>query len=166
MEDIYNGVRENMHLAILEAGASITCDKLPKVMGDAPQISRLVQNLFSNAIKFRGKKKPIIHFSAKYKQGKWVFGVQDNGIGIDLKYFDRIFMVFQRLNGHNYPGTGIGLSVAKSIIERHGGEIYLESEVNKGTTFYFTLPAVDDGDLERINTSKKSGRQKTKGEVL
>ncbi len=154
MEDIYNGVRDNMQLVIAETGASITCDKLPIVLGDAPQISRLIQNLLSNALKFCGDKKPIIHISAKYGRGMWVFGVQDNGIGIDPKHFDRIFVIFQRLNGFNYPGTGIGLSVAKRIVERHGGEIYLESEVGKGTTFYFTLPAVDKDryhTIERMN---------------
>jgi hypothetical protein len=124
-----------------ESGAVITHDPLPVVRGDATQLGQLLQNLISNAIKFRGQRPPEIHVGVERRGDEWVFAVRDNGIGIEEQYFERIFLVFQRLHTQaEYPGTGIGLAVCKRIVERHGGRIWVESEPGQGATFYFTLP--------------------------
>jgi PAS domain S-box-containing protein len=131
--------------SIQESHAQITIDPLPTISIDPGQVAQIFQNLISNAIKFqREGEVPRIHISAKESQGKYndiVFSIEDNGIGIQSEYSDRIFMIFQRLHGRDkYPGTGIGLSICKRIIERHGGHIWFSSIPNVGTTFYFTLP--------------------------
>lgn len=142
-------VMSNLQLAIEEAGAIVTHDEMPTVMADATQLSQLLQNLISNALKFRGAEAPRIHLGVKKEKGNWKFSVHDNGIGIEKQFFDRIFVIFQRLHTRGeYPGTGIGLAVCRKIVERHGGRIWLESEPGKGTTFYFTIPA----SLEKPNT--------------
>jgi signal transduction histidine kinase len=131
----------NLSAATEESGAVITNDNLPTVMADKTQMVQLIQNLVANAIKFRNKDHPCIHVSSEQKNGTWVFSVSDNGIGIDSEYYDRIFAIFQRLHGKTeYPGTGIGLSVCKRIVERHGGRIWVDSESGKGSRFYFTVP--------------------------
>jgi signal transduction histidine kinase len=131
----------NLKVAIEENEAVITHDPLPIIMGDPLQLGQLFQNLIGNAIKFRGRERPRVHISASRNGGGWTFSVRDNGIGIAPEYVERIFVIFQRLhNREKYPGTGIGLAVCKKIVERHGGRIWAESEVGKGTTFYFTLP--------------------------
>ena len=131
----------NLQIAIDTSGAEITRDPLPKVYGDAGQITQVFQNLIGNALKFRGTMPPKIHVSAKQLDDTWQISVQDNGIGIDPKYADKIFVIFQRLHTREeYPGTGIGLALCKRIVERHGGEIGFQSEVAKGTKFYFTFP--------------------------
>jgi light-regulated signal transduction histidine kinase (bacteriophytochrome) len=122
----------------------VTHDPLPKVMADPLQLSQVLQNLISNAIKFHGGEKPHIHISAEQKEKEWVFSVNDNGIGIPAEYSERIFEIFQRLhNKKEYPGTGIGLATCKKIVERHGGRIWVKSEPGKGSTFYFTIPNKD-----------------------
>ena len=131
----------NLQIAIKESGAIITHDDLPTVMADSQQLIRLFQNLISNATKFRGKEAPKIHISAEQKEDEWIFSVKDNGIGVDPRFSDQIFVMFQRLHAKKeYPGTGIGLATCKKIIERHGGRIWVESEQGKGSTFYFTIP--------------------------
>jgi PAS domain S-box-containing protein len=140
MGTVLEDVSANLEVAIAESGAVITHDKLPQVMADASQMRQLLQNLLSNAIKFRGDAPLQIRMSARREQNAWLFSVEDNGPGIEPQYFERIFIIFQRLvTRDEYPGTGIGLAVCKKIVERHGGRIWLESKVGEGTTFYFTI---------------------------
>jgi light-regulated signal transduction histidine kinase (bacteriophytochrome) len=140
LEVVLNTVRANLAIAIQENGAEITHDQLPPVVADETQITQVFQNLISNAIKFHGKEPPRIHIGAQKQDNQWIFAVADNGIGIDPKYFERIFVIFQRLHGPEYPGTGAGLSITKRIIERHGGRIWVKSTPGSGSTFYFSLP--------------------------
>lgn len=132
----------NLKIATEESNAVVTHDDLPTVMGDETQLIRLLQNLIGNAVKFRKKEtRPEIHISAERTRDEWTFSVRDNGIGIDSRHFERIFMIFQRLHTREeYAGTGIGLAVCKKIVERHGGHIWVESGSGKGSTFYFTVP--------------------------
>ena len=127
---------------IRENQATITHDSLPTVWGDRTQIGQLFQNLIGNAIKFRmPAEPPRIHIGCRRAEGAWEFTVQDNGIGISPEYFDRIFVIFQRLHAKSeYPGTGIGLAICKKIVERHGGRIWVESRPGEGATFLFTIP--------------------------
>ncbi|MES2621980.1 MAG: ATP-binding protein [Bacteroidota bacterium] len=131
------------HLAsqIRTNGVDVTVDKLPIVNGDPSQIVRLFQNLLDNAIKFTDpERKPEILISVTDQKTDYLFSIKDNGIGIEKKYFDRIFVIFQRLHSRSeYEGTGVGLAVCKKIVERHGGTIWIDSEVGKGSTFYFTI---------------------------
>jgi light-regulated signal transduction histidine kinase (bacteriophytochrome) len=132
----------NLQAAIEESDAAVTHDTLPVVKGDATQLVQIFQNLIGNAIKFHGEKPPRIHISAEDKENEWVFSVQDNGIGIDPQYRERIFVIFQRLHSREeYPGNGIGLAICKKILENHAGRIWLSSQPGKGSTFYFSLPA-------------------------
>ncbi|MDK2952316.1 MAG: hypothetical protein PWQ77_1981 [Kosmotogales bacterium] len=139
-EEILKNTLNNLEVAIEESGAKITHDYLPIIKGDKTQLGQLFQNLIGNSIKFKGENSPEIHIKAEDEGDFWRFFFKDNGIGIDSKYYDRIFQIFQRLhNRDKYPGTGIGLAICKKIIERHGGNISVESESGKGTTFIFTL---------------------------
>lgn len=139
-EEIFRQTLINLGMSVEESGAVVTRDPLPTIPGDASQLGQLFQNLIGNAIKFRGDHPPRIHLSAKEKQNEWLFSVQDNGIGIEPEYKDRIFIIFQRLHRKDeYPGTGIGLAVCRKIVERHGGTIWVESALGKGSTFYFTV---------------------------
>jgi light-regulated signal transduction histidine kinase (bacteriophytochrome) len=133
-------VLSNLQASIRDANAVITHDKLPNIIADSGQLAQLFQNLIGNAIKFHGKEPPHIHVSVKSQETEYLFSVKDNGIGIDPQYFDRLFKIFQRLHTkQEYPGSGIGLVICKKIVERHGGRIWLESQVGKGSTVYFTL---------------------------
>jgi light-regulated signal transduction histidine kinase (bacteriophytochrome) len=141
-EAVLNQSLSNLKVAMEENGAVVTHDPLPTIMADNPQLVQLFQNLIGNAIKFRGNELPIVHVSASRNGSAWIFSFCDNGIGIAPEYAERIFIIFQRLHGREeYPGTGIGLAICQRIVERHGGRIWIESEVGKGATFYFTLPA-------------------------
>jgi signal transduction histidine kinase len=138
----------NLQAAILESGAEVVCGDLPPVLADAVQIVQVFQNLVGNAIKFRTPGvPPRVHIEARRSPDhprQWLFRVADNGIGIDPKYFERVFVIFQRLHAREkYAGTGIGLALCQRIVERHKGRIWIESEPGKGTTFLFTLPEVD-----------------------
>jgi PAS domain S-box-containing protein len=132
---------ENLEAAVAETGAAVSHDPLPVVNADDAQLTQLLQNLVSNAIKFRSPEPPRIHVSVSRDEGQWVFSVKDNGIGMEPEYFERIFVIFQRLHTRTeYPGTGIGLAICKKIVERHGGRIFVESKLGQGSTFFFTLP--------------------------
>jgi signal transduction histidine kinase len=135
--------RRNLQVAIEEGQAQIECDPLPRVMGDPTQLLQLFQNLLGNAIKFRRKGEPArVQVRVQRSGDHWHFAVIDDGIGIAPEYFERIFVLFQRLHGRgDYPGTGIGLALCKKIVERHGGNIGVESSPGRGTTFHFALPA-------------------------
>jgi PAS domain S-box-containing protein len=135
----------SLKLTVEETGASVTYDRLPPVLADPGQLEHVFLNLISNALKFRGAAAPAIHIGASREGSEWRLTVRDNGIGIDPQYFDRIFVIFQRLNARtDYPGTGIGLAIVKKIVERHGGRIWVDSVPGSGTTFSFTLPAVSE----------------------
>ena len=140
-EEILDNVLSSLEVVIKESGATVSHNPLPEINADSTQIAQVFQNLISNAIKFRSEKPPEIRISARQEADHWLFSVKDNGIGIDPKYSERIFEVFKRLHKREeYPGTGIGLSICKKIVERHGGSIWVDSKPGKGSTFYFTLP--------------------------
>jgi signal transduction histidine kinase len=140
-ENVLNEAILNLKVVIGENNAIISHEPLPTIMGDYSQLVQLFQNLLSNAIKFCGDDQPNINISAEIEGDNWVFQVKDNGIGIEPQYHKRIFEVFERLHERSeYSGTGIGLAISKNIVERHGGRIWVESELNKGSTFYFTIP--------------------------
>lgn len=136
-------VERRLEAAIRDAGATVEVDELPVVMADSVQIGQVFQNLIANAIKFRAEDRPPdVHIAAERRRSDWVVSVQDNGIGIDGEYRDLVFDMFQRLHGiGTYPGSGIGLTLARKIVQRHGGRIWFESRPGSGTTFFFTLPA-------------------------
>jgi len=140
LNKLIQGVKFSLHKVIMERNVTIIHPELPVVKGDHSQLTSLFQNLIDNAIKFKGKKDPVIEIGVKENKDSYSFFVKDNGIGIEPKFFNKIFVVFQRLNYRTeYPGTGIGLSVCKKIVDRHGGRISVESEPGKGTTFFFDL---------------------------
>jgi light-regulated signal transduction histidine kinase (bacteriophytochrome) len=139
-DQVLRDVSANLEVAIAESDAVITSDPLPKLTADPPQMRQLFQNLISNALKFHGEEPVRIHLSARKQDNAWLFSVKDSGIGIEPQYFERIFVIFQRLHTRDeYAGTGIGLALCKRIVERHSGRIWLESSPDKGTTFFFTI---------------------------
>jgi PAS domain S-box-containing protein len=142
-EVVLQNVLRNLQVAIAEHKAVITHDVLPQVNADITQLTQLFQNLIGNAIKFHGEDPPNIHMGIEQRNDKWLFSVCDNGIGIESQYVDRIFVIFQRLhNRTDYPGTGMGLAICKKIVERHSGNLWVESTPKQGSTFYFTLPVL------------------------
>ena len=142
LDGLLDDVLQGLEVTLLEADAVVTRDPLPELWCDPTQIARVFQNLIVNATKFRGTESPKIHVGARREGEEWVFSVKDNGIGIDPTYFDRIFVIFQRLQSRvEYEGTGMGLAIGKRIVERHGGRIWVESRPGAGSTFFFTLPA-------------------------
>ncbi|MGW2215015.1 sensor histidine kinase [Nonomuraea sp. NPDC001684] len=134
---------ENLSATIEDTGATVTRDDLPVVEGNRMQLTQLFQNLVENAIKFRSEDPPRVRLTAERKGDMWEFSCSDNGIGVDPKYADRIFLIFQRLHPRDvYPGTGIGLALCRKIVEYHGGQLWLDAEpADQGTTFRWTLPA-------------------------
>ncbi len=167
IEKILRIVFENLHSLIEKNNAIITYDSMPTIMVDDSQIIQLFQNLIDNAIKFRRDEIPKIHISCKRKNGDFLFSVKDNGIGIDKNQFKKLFIIFQRLHSREkYPGTGIGLAICKKIVERHGGIIWVESDVGVGSTFFFTIPIgyVNNNETTTNTTgmSTKTARKKTR----
>lgn len=154
----------NLKAKIQRSSAIITHDPLPTIMADSTQLMQLFQNLIANALKFRSEKTPKIHIGAERLEDEWLFSVKDNGIGIDPQFFERIFVIFQRLHTRDeYPGTGMGLAICKKIVECHRGRIWVESELDEGATFYLTIP-VGGRNLERrrarkVQTDIFGGRQ-------
>lgn len=137
-------VLASLEVLLAEAGARVTHDPLPTVMGNPIRLTQLFLNLVSNGIKFRGQEPPRVHVGARRAGREWALSIEDNGIGIEAKYLDAIFIMFRRLHARDeYPGSGIGLALVKKIVEQHGGRIWVESEPGKGSTFRFTLPAVE-----------------------
>jgi light-regulated signal transduction histidine kinase (bacteriophytochrome) len=141
MEAVFYHVSASLRVAIKEAGAKVTHDPLPTVVGDELQIRQLLQNLIGNAIKYRGAEPPRIHVGAEESEGQWTFSVRDNGVGIDPQQQERIFVIFVRLeHTAESPGAGIGLALCKLVVENHGGRIWVEPAPGGGSTFRFTLP--------------------------
>lgn len=141
LNEVVARAENNLNIAIKENNATIKCEALPTIFGDGTQLVQVFQNLIGNAIKFHGENPPEITISALRQNGNCEVMVKDNGIGIDLQYKDKIFLIFQRLhNREAYPGTGIGLAICKRIVERHGGTIWVDSRVGEGATFHFSVP--------------------------
>jgi light-regulated signal transduction histidine kinase (bacteriophytochrome) len=141
LEKILQQVLFNLEVQIQEANINITHDPLPTITAEKTQMLQLLQNLISNAIKFRQKESPKVHISAKQDPSYWVIQVADNGIGIEPALTKKIFAIFQRLHTREeYPGTGIGLAVCKKIVQKHKGEIWVDSEPGVGSTFSFSIP--------------------------
>jgi chemotaxis family two-component system sensor kinase Cph1 len=138
---VFEDACANLQLAIRQDQASVTRGDLPRVRGDSFQLLQLFQNLIGNAIKYRSSEAPMVRVSASRQGDSWVFSVQDNGIGIAEQYHPRIFQLFQRLHSEKqYSGTGIGLAICQRIVDRHSGRLWVESEPNRGSTFYFSIP--------------------------
>lgn len=157
-ERLINDVCRSMRAAIRESGADIQVGALPAVRGDPAQLSQLFQNLIGNAIKFaKPGTTPVVRIDGEPRPDSICISVRDNGIGIDSKYFERIFVLFRRLDGSKYPGTGIGLAICKKIVERHGGRLWVDSEPGRGSTFRLTLPPPE--------SAKNAGKEQVSSEV-
>ncbi|XPM61162.2 MAG: sensor histidine kinase [Leptolyngbya sp. IPPAS B-1204] len=154
METALNQARNTLRGRIAETGAVITSDPMPTIVADGTQLMQLFQNLIGNAIKFRKPEEPPrIHIGVQRQEDAWLFSVQDNGIGIDPQFAQRIFVIFQRLHTRDeYPGSGMGLAICKKIVECHRGRIWVESQLGEGATFYFTIPV---GGRERNAGGRK-----------
>ncbi len=140
MDEILRTTLANLSGSITDSKAVITYDPLPAVTGDEVHLGQLMQNLIGNALKYRREEPLRIHVSARQQGDEWVFSIADNGQGIPAPYQAQVFNLFARLHGSNYPGSGIGLATCRRIVERYGGRIWVESEADRGSTFFFTLP--------------------------
>ena len=152
--------------AITESGACITHDPLPTLAVDRGQMVRLFQNLIGNAVKYRKQDQaPRVHISAELSATDWIISVRDNGIGFEPEYASAIFAPFKRLHtAEEYPGTGVGLAICRRIVQAQGGRIWAESELGKGTTFFFTLPVESKQPLKHtppINSPRATGPEQT-----
>ena len=144
---VFEAACANLHGAIGKNQAVVTRSDLPAVTGDSFQLMQLFQNLIGNALKYRRAEQPIVLASATLAGDNWVFSVQDNGIGIAEQFYPRIFQIFQRLHTQKeYSGTGIGLAISQKIVDRRGGRLWVESSLDRGSTFYFSLPRFPEGN--------------------
>ena len=151
LNDILKDVLFNLSESIKESGAIITHDDLPTLKVDKTQFIQLFQNFINNAIKFRRKITPEIHIGVKKINIGWLSSIKDNGIGIESQYFDRLYNIFYRLHTkEEYPGTGIRLPICKKIVQRYGGQVWVESELGKGSTFYFTISEQTADNIKKI----------------
>ena len=140
LNEVFSDAIEMLRPSITDTQAHVTRDDLPVVDGDRSQLTQLLQNLIGNAIKYHGESPPVVHLSCSRQGPDWTIAVRDNGIGIASEHHERIFEIFRRLHTQSaYPGTGIGLAVCRRIVVRHGGKIWLESEEENGSTFFFTI---------------------------
>ncbi len=135
----------SLQAAIRESGATIEHGNLPSLVVDSVQFAQVFQNLISNAIRYKSAEPPLIRIFARRDRGNWIFSVTDNGCGFDQEFAERIFGLFQRLHGREVEGTGMGLSISRKIVERHGGRIWAESKEGEGATFFFSLPVTLEG---------------------
>ncbi len=140
LECVFLEAKNELAAELKDAGAILTHDPLPTLQANSASLTAVFRCLLSNACKFRGEAPPAIHLGALQDAGEWTFSVRDNGIGFDPAYSNRIFRPFERLNGKQYPGSGLGLTLALRAIEQHGGRIWAESNPGQGTTIRFTLP--------------------------
>ena len=140
MREVLDHASSLLDTAVREAGATITADQLPEVVGDRSQLVQLLTNLVGNAVKYHGRDAPRVHVAARARSDDWIFEVRDNGIGIASKHQQQVFEIFKRLHDQKeYPGTGIGLAICRRVVDRHGGKIWVESEVGHGSIFFFTI---------------------------
>jgi light-regulated signal transduction histidine kinase (bacteriophytochrome) len=162
-DDLVNECLANLDADIKACGAEISWGILPVVRGDHGRLLQLFQNLISNAIKYRdrrGRVTPKVHLRAEQQPQEWVFSVHDNGIGIAAEHLEEIFSCFKRLHSQSeYPGSGVGLATCKKIVESHGGQLWVDSEPGKGSTFYFTLPTADHDDLMNSMPSHEAAKE-------
>lgn len=148
-ETIVGQAEISLQAAIRESQARVEYGPLPALVVDAVQFSQVLQNLISNAIKYRRDETPLIRIDAHQDASNWVFSVRDNGRGFDPQFAERIFGLFQRLQNREVEGTGMGLSIARKIVERHGGRIWAKSDEGVGSTFFFSLPVTLEGARDR-----------------
>ena len=155
LDNALNRSLGNLRSRIIETSAIVTFDPMPTIVADNTQIMQLFQNLIANAIKFRKQDEaPQIHISVSREEDDWLFSISDNGIGIDPQFFDRIFVIFQRLHTRDeYPGSGMGLTICKKIVECHRGKMWVTSEPGRGATFSFTIP-ISGGERDRVSGRK------------
>jgi PAS domain S-box-containing protein len=151
-ETVMRHVLADLRAKVEQLGAEVSYDRLPRVKADPSQLGLLFRNLIDNALKYHGQEPIRVHVTAEQRGREWLFSVRDNGIGIDPQYAERIFVIFQRLHNHSeYPGTGIGLAICRRVVERHGGGIWVESQLGQGATFRFTLSAGDRRSSPRLS---------------
>lgn len=143
MDVLLRAALARLHNEIRENQAEVTYDSLPRVSGDPDRLVQLFEQLLRNALRHRGSEAPRIHISAEQRGTEWLFAVRDNGPGIESRLLERIFHPFERLRGNKMSGPGMGLAICRAVVERHGGRIWAESSENQGSTFYFTLPAIE-----------------------
>jgi signal transduction histidine kinase len=145
LDEALRDALDNLARRLEETGGTVTADPLPVVMGERPLLAAIFQNLVGNALKFHGDAPPVVRVEARRDGNEWAVAVSDRGIGIEPQYAERIFAIFQRLHTKEaYEGTGIGLALTRKIVEHHGGRIWLDTEVERGTTFRFTLPVAEE----------------------
>jgi len=165
LDEVLQRAIKNLEFAITDAHARVTQESLPVVPGEPEQLVSLFQNLIGNGIKYHGDAPPEIRIAAHENGRDWIFSVRDNGIGIDPQHHERIFGIFKRLHGSEIPGTGIGLAISRRIVELHGGRIWVDSEVGKGSTFSFTIPKGDNPESLESLVDRLPAGEEHRGEL-